>query len=62
MAIWLLQIPLTVGFATYGLGIIGIIILESLILAQREQISFGKAIWLSFLANLCSFEKLPQKS
>lgn len=54
MAIWLLQIPLSVGFITYGLGLIGIIILEGLILAKRENISFNKGISLSFLANFCS--------
>ncbi|CAN1209976.1 hypothetical protein TUMEXPCC7403_07245 [Tumidithrix helvetica PCC 7403] len=54
MAVWLLQIPLSAGIISYGLGLIGIVTLEGFILAKREQVHLGKAILFSGLANLCS--------
>ena len=54
MAIWLLQVPLSAGLISYGLGLVAIVLLESFILSQREQLPLGKAIRLSLGANLIS--------
>ena len=54
MAIWLLQIPLITGIVTYGFSLIAIVILEGIILSQKEAVSLKKAIVYTALANFCS--------
>lgn len=53
-AIVLLQIPIVVGFISYGTGLLGIALLEGFILSKREKLNLGKSIAVSGLANSCS--------
>ncbi|MGD1906040.1 MAG: hypothetical protein ACFB0C_08615 [Leptolyngbyaceae cyanobacterium] len=54
MAIWLLSLPMGAGIKSYGLGLLAIVLLESLIFARREKLPWPLALKVVTLANAAS--------
>jgi hypothetical protein len=54
MAIFLLHLPILPSLATYGLGLVAIVVMEALILHRREKVKLFKSLGCTALANLDS--------
>ncbi len=54
MAIWLLQVPLSAGLISYGVGVVAIALLEGFILSGREKLALRRSLVAAGWANLCS--------